>query len=306
MWNHKLNQVVDVNMEPDKNAKTYDPDKEVKYFLHKKEHPSVDKSMLIDLRNIQPDSEHINTTGWWFIGIHGMWGALIDSPITNPLVKEIHKNQSANVIHVDWEDGAGSYWYPTNVANGELVGKSVAKVIQILVDKSIAKKELIHLVGFSLGGQVVGIVGHSIYKTGGWKPKRITSLDPARLSYEGYPEEGTIDPTDGEYVEVVHSSGGQLGVWTPHGHVDIYLNDGYGPQPGCGWDVLRNCSHFFAKRIYGDYNHLEMESYRCSSFGDFSNGNCNHDTNTACVLGIVAKTCKGGVYQLDTTRYVND
>ncbi|CAG7709354.1 unnamed protein product, partial [Allacma fusca] len=87
---------------------------------------------------------------------------------------EIQGNISANIIQVDWEDGAAAPSYGNAVNNTKLVGKSVAKVIRRLVEKGLAKKDLIHLIGFSLGGQAVGIIGQSLFATAGWKPWRIT------------------------------------------------------------------------------------------------------------------------------------
>ncbi|CAG7786939.1 unnamed protein product, partial [Allacma fusca] len=82
--------------------------------------------------------------------------------------------------------------------------------------------------------------GQSLFATAGWKPWRITGLDPARPMFEGEPPDETIDPQDGEYVEIFHTSGGKLGVWNPHGHVDIYVNKGHSPQPGCELEYFRN------------------------------------------------------------------
>ncbi|CAG7726366.1 unnamed protein product [Allacma fusca] len=303
MWSESLNKLIDVNMGPDPQAKAYDPDEEIKYYIHKK---NEKEPTHIDLRTIGSDNNDIDANGMWFFGVHGYQENVFYSPLKllvqgKPII--IHGNRSANVIHVDWVDGASSNWYPTAANNVKPVAIAVAKVIRRLVETGLAKKELTHLIGFSLGAHVVGIIGQSLFETAGWKPWRISGLDPARPFFEGYPPEETIDPQDGEYVEIFHTTGGQLGVWRPHGQVDVYVNTGFAPQPGCGTDMFYVCSHSFIKRVFANYTNLEMQSYRCTGFEDFAQGKCNHDFNTACTVGFSAQNCKEGVYHLDTTKY---
>ena len=74
---------------------------------------------------------------------------------------------------------------------------------------------------------------------------RITGLDPARPAFEiGITgPEVHLDPTDADFVDVIHSCAGVLGFEKPIGFVDFYPNGGGYPQPGCGEtliDILRN------------------------------------------------------------------
>lgn len=78
-------------------------------------------------------------------------------------------------------------------------------------------------------------------KLGIWKvfPKcffcYIIGLDPARPLFE-FPKRSdslSLDRSDANFVDVIHSCGGILGVQNPTGHVDFYPNSGGAPQPGC-------------------------------------------------------------------------
>lgn len=42
-----------------------------------------------------------------------------------------------------------------------------------------------------------------------------------------------LDPTDADFVDVIHTCKGQLGIAYSVGHVDFYPNGGSSGQPGC-------------------------------------------------------------------------
>lgn len=86
---------------------------------------------------------------------------------------------------------------------------------------------------------------------------RITGLDPAYACFE--PNFGGVDATDGilqglskydgEFVDVIHTNGLELGIFAPIGDVDFYPNEGK-KQPGCS-DNFR-CSHERAYKLYSE------------------------------------------------------
>ncbi|CAG7729817.1 unnamed protein product, partial [Allacma fusca] len=259
----------------------------------------------IDLDSIKPDHDGIKKDASWYFGIHGWTGNYNCTPITPELVKEIHKFENSNIIFVDWEKGASNVYYPTAALSAKLVGSVIADVINNLVKRGVAKKDKIYLIGFSLGGHVVGFIGKNLYSKYKWKPKKITSIDPAGPLYDDKPPEDRIDSTDAEYVEVFHASGDKLGFWKPIGHVDIYINKGTTRQPGCGMfeDISGSCSHAFGKTVYGNYTHLRMQAYKCISFENFTKGHCGADVKVWCEVGFKYPQCKQGVYHLNTGSY---
>ena len=59
-------------------------------------------------------------------------------------------------------------------------------------------------------------------------------LDPAGPEF--HPQiEGTrrLHSTDAEFVDVMHTNAGKLGIFENIGQVDFWVNGGIGPQPGC-------------------------------------------------------------------------
>lgn len=88
----------------------------------------------------------------------------------------------------------------------------------------------IHLIGHSLGAHAAGFAGSFTSA----RVSRISGLDPALPGFEiTAGPELRLDPTDAEFVDVIHTCGGVLGFYEPLGHVDFYPNGGVPSQPGC-------------------------------------------------------------------------
>lgn len=85
--------------------------------------------------------------------------------------------------------------------------------------------------GHSLGAHVAGNAASSV-KHG--KIGRVTGLDPALPGFHVLESnEGRLDASDAQFVDVIHSCGGILGYLNPLGTVDFYPNAGVAVQPGC-------------------------------------------------------------------------
>ena len=79
-----------------------------------------------------------------------------------------------------------------------------------------------------------GIAGACVRKALGVPVNRISGLDPAGFEYRRVPEEFSLDPTDAEFVDVIHTSTNTLGTDHALGTVDFYANGGGGDnQPLC-------------------------------------------------------------------------
>lgn len=67
-----------------------------------------------------------------------------------------------NVFWVDWGEMAATPWYRTAARNTALVGKHTAGLLDHLHRSTGADLQDFHLVGFSLGGHVVGLIGKNV------------------------------------------------------------------------------------------------------------------------------------------------
>ncbi|KAL4716597.1 hypothetical protein ACJJTC_010261 [Scirpophaga incertulas] len=197
---------------------------------------------------------------------HG-WNGYGKNEMNRLITEAFLRVDDFNVIVVDWNELANQ-GYTTAKRGVPAVGRGVGQFINWLVSLGAASYESVHLVGFSLGGHLVGNAGR---ETGG-RVKRITALDPAGPLWGG--DDERLVATDAQYVEVIHTNTAMLGYTDPCGDADFYPNGG-SSMPGC-WK--NQCSHgkaftYFASTV--KYNHLLAS--RCDSLRDAQRGRCSGD-----------------------------
>lgn len=134
----------------------------------------------------------------------------------------------------------------------------------------------IHLIGVSLGAHISGFIGAKLNGSIG----RITALDPAGPEFTGKPPDSRLDPTDAQFVDVVHTDMDALGFRKPLGHIDYYPNGG-GDQPGCPRTILAGSAYFkcdHQRSVYLFMNSInrtcDLIAYPCDSYIDFLDGKC--------------------------------
>uniref|UniRef100_A0A8B9NGH6 triacylglycerol lipase n=1 Tax=Accipiter nisus TaxID=211598 RepID=A0A8B9NGH6_9AVES len=180
-----------------------------------------------------------NATAKTFLIIHGWTMSGMFETWLGSLVSALQKREKdANVVVVDWLSLAHQL-YTDAVNNTQIVGKSIARLLDWLQENPLFQLENVHLIGYSLGAHVAGFAGNHVHGTIG----RITGLDPAGPMFEGVDPSKRLSPDDANFVDVLHTYtretlGVSIGIQMPVGHVDIYPNGG-DFQPGCGLgDVL--------------------------------------------------------------------
>jgi len=161
------------------------------------------------------------------------------------------KEPNANIILVDWEDGAKPglplIAYGQAATNTKEVGEQLA---QYLKARNIDPNKT-ELIGHSLGAHVSGFAGAKYKELKGEELNRITGLDPAGPSFrfkvtgespntriEVISASDRLDPDDAKRVVVLHTSSflgnnellGDLDVFV--NEFNIFTNPGLSPQPG--------------------------------------------------------------------------
>ncbi|XP_061706130.1 lipoprotein lipase-like [Cydia pomonella] len=184
---------------------------------------------------------------------HG-WKSSAENSVVMGIKESYLKNKDVAVIGIDWSDTANDYLYPLVAEYTRDVGAYVGQFLDAFCYLYNVSGERLHLIGHSLGAHVMGIAASKTKVTIG----RITGLDPARPLFEfpKKPNALSLDTSDAEFVDVIHSCSGVLGVQNPIGNVDYYPNRGTPPQPGCEsiFFLLEACSHarshiYFAESI---------------------------------------------------------
>lgn len=141
--------------------------------------------------------------------------------------------------------------------NSPLVGHLIASALEQLLETGYPI-ENIHLIGHSLGADIVGLAARILTTKTGFIVPRITGLDPANPCCYQEPGLTGLHMNDAEFVDVIHTNPGALGKLHPIGHVDFYVNGLNALQPGC---VTMTCSHaraweYYAESVYpgNEYN----------------------------------------------------
>uniref|UniRef100_A0A8C1A9K6 Lipase, member Ib n=2 Tax=Cyprinus carpio TaxID=7962 RepID=A0A8C1A9K6_CYPCA len=193
----------------------------------------------------------------------------------NHIVHLLAAQKDMNILVVDWNRGAANLNYFTAVANTRGTAVNITGFIESM-EKEGASLDSIHLIGVSLGAHVAGFIGAMLEGRVG----RITGLDPAGPMFASAPPEERLDPTDAQFVDVLHTDMNSFGLRGTHGHIDFYANGGL-DQPGCPKTIFSGKSYFVCDHQRSVFLYLcalnhtcKLTAYPCSSYSDFLSGQC--------------------------------
>lgn len=180
-----------------------------------------------------------------------------------------------NVIVVDWNKGAANLNYFTAVTYTRDAALNLTDFIITMQDEG-ASLSNIHLIGVSLGAHLAGFVGANLKGQIG----RITGLDPAGPMFTSATPDERLDPTDAQFVDVLHTDMDSFGLRGAHGHIDFYANGG-ADQPGCPKTIFAGKSYFVCDHQRSVFlflcalNHTcTLPAHPCSSYSDFLDAKC--------------------------------
>ena len=118
---------------------------------------------------------------------------------------------------------------------------------------------------------------------------KIFALDPTTSHFESNIYKGfeSLSRTDAEYVQVIHTNAGILGLQNAVGTTDFFPNGGI-RQPGCENDPLDEniCSHNRSWEIFQSaiVDPTGFPGVKCASYDDFmtqgNGGNCQTEDTT--------------------------
>ncbi|KAF4517961.1 hypothetical protein B566_EDAN005328 [Ephemera danica] len=205
-----------------------------------------------------------------------------------------------NVFMVEWGELSSAPCYPTAAHNARYVGRCIGELVRAVMNASssdVIPSDL-HIIGFSLGAQVAGFVADFL------KPltiPRITGLDPALPLFLTSNPRRKLDPSDAEFVDVLHTNALVQGQVQATGHLDFYMNGGYS-QPGCELESNAiKCNHhralsYFAESIVSDFG---FWGWPCSSWFSYRMGTCTQQKPNQ-LMGEYADHTVRGVFYVNT------
>ncbi|XP_070500866.1 inactive pancreatic lipase-related protein 1 [Chironomus tepperi] len=291
-----------------------DPHEKINFWLYNKNNPT--EPLLLKVAgngNLEDFSLHKAYDGskqTKFI-IHG-WKNNLNNDIIQ-VIKDAYLKEELNynIIGVDWSEIAADNNYLRSASATKDVGRNVAYVINHMVVYNGAELKNFHIIGHSLGAHTAGYAGTFIKSMRNEKIDRITGLDPAYPLFEDTSEKHRmLDPTDADFVDVIHTCAGILGHDENLGHADFYPNGGEQVQPGCDYlmnDLIGTCSHeksfkYFAETIT---HHNKYMAKPCTSWRNFKKNKCS---GAKIPMGDgVPRNARGQYYlETETSDYNND
>ncbi|CAK7301304.1 Pancreatic triacylglycerol lipase [Vulpes lagopus] len=208
------------------------------------------------------------------------------------MCKKMFTVESVNCICVDWKSGSRTA-YTQASQNVRIVGAEVAYFVEVLQSAFGYSPSDVHIIGHSLGSHAAGEAGRRLNGTAG----RITGLDPAEPCFEGTPELVRLDPSDAQFVDVIHTDAAPIipnmgfGMSQTVGHLDFFPNGGK-EMPGCQknilsqivdidgiWEGTRDfvaCNHLRSYKYYSDsiVNPDGFAGFPCASYSVFTANKC--------------------------------
>ena len=203
------------------------------------------------------------------------------------------------------------------------VGKYVGKMINFLVSSHGMNPNTTTLIGHSLGAHLMGYAAqHALQKINStigmfvifikyflFYPCckinfsiMISGLDPAEPLFAFVGKDQRLSDDDANFVSVIHTNAGRLGISKPIGDYDFYPNGGTF-QNGCDiQETFDSCSHsrsyeYLAEQI--SRTGPEYYAVQCESYEKFLLGNCS--SNHITIMGELENVpAEKGVYYLKT------
>ncbi|XP_012252604.2 pancreatic lipase-related protein 2-like [Athalia rosae] len=227
--------------------------------------------------------------------VHG-WTDNVDNRWYKTIRNNYLNTGNYNVIFVDWSSAAGREYF-VSAKSTRPVGEHLGKFLSFLESDGNTSLSSVHILGHSLGAQVAGFAGSTVSGRIG----RITGLDPAAPGFEVpflVDPKNRLDPTDAEFVDVIHTCSGTVGFTSPIGHVDFYPNGGTFTQPGCPFIISLYCSHarshqFWAESIIRPNGFLSL---RCNGWKEFVAGYCGTEDDPVFMGDAISQEVRGTFY----------
>jgi hypothetical protein len=162
-----------------------------------------------------------------------------------------------------------------------------------------------HLVGFSLGAQIMSLTSRAVrtFTNSRHVIGRLTGLDPGQLGAH-LATLGRLSPGDATFVDSIHTEAVGFGDLESNGHVSFFPNGGTS-QPFCTGIVetaRQTCSHNFAVFAWSESVRARIAifpSLPCPTWTQFTGGQCNTNTPIG-NMGSVTQTALRGSYFLRT------
>lgn len=165
-----------------------------------------------------------------------------------------------------------------------------------------------NLVGFGLGGQIVGRASRRVQQQSDRRfvLGRITALNPLQMGNIATNNIGRLAPGDAAFVETIFTETNQHGDFGSRGDVWFMVNGG-ASQPVCDFTLPGNradCSHLLVLNIWAESVRAispVFPALACNAWTQFLAGTCNNNPITHMGRSNTLSTARGS-YILQTNN----
>lgn len=242
----------------------YDPARDARILLHTRQNRNA-VPLTFDAAQIRATT-FLASRPTRFV-THG-WLGSDEVDVISVGVPALLDNGDYNVIVLDWNLGASSLNYALVVSRAAPTGRFLATFLDFLHQNALIDFARVHVIGFSLGGHVVGHVGKAVTRG---QIDTILGLDPAGPLFSVDNPANRLAATDARYVEAIHTNGGGTGIGAPIAQADFFPNGG-SSQPGC---LTPTCSHDRAVDFWVEaLRSNRFFGFRCNSHAEAVAENC--------------------------------
>ncbi|XP_072931664.1 pancreatic lipase-related protein 2-like [Epargyreus clarus] len=201
--------------------------------------------------------------------------------------------------------------YERSVRYVNYIGKALGQMLAGLSEGGISPKSM-HLIGHSLGAQILGQAGETFTTLTGKTVSRITALDPAGPCFSNSLIQEQVRSGMADYVEVYHCNAGGLGTTSVLGDIDFFVNKKGQSQPKCGTPLIpgvfdsskaakcnhRACIDIWTATVSNPNWYL---AWKCDSYKLFKDGKCAN--NDVTIAGFWNPGNATGVFYFSTDAY---
>ncbi|XP_062132030.1 pancreatic triacylglycerol lipase [Drosophila sulfurigaster albostrigata] len=274
------------------------PNENISFWLHT---PLRPQGILVDtlhLAGLPLTSKSLKVL------IHSMGGSRYSTP-NSVLIPELLQLPDVNILVVDYEKLSPEPCYTESSYNIHIVAGCLAQLLATLLSLGLLEANQLHLIGLGLGAHAAAFTSNILERTHS-KVSHITALNPSKALFLTPDVKQRIDPSDAEFVDVIHTDVMVLGLMQPVGHVDFYPNKGV-VQPNCGdpKDIKSNyCYHHRSVEYYAEsiFSPTKFWAFRCKDLYGFIVGECQPNDDLV-ELGYNTPRTARGNYFLGTNDY---
>ncbi|KAL7740104.1 hypothetical protein ACLKA6_015941 [Drosophila palustris] len=269
------------------------PNSNVTFWLYNSDKPygariDLDKLYELNLKSSEPLK----------VIIHGFNSHYASTPNLE-LVPQFQQIPNVSIISVDYSNLVPDPCYTQSVQNAPIVGRCIGDFLTSIYNFKAMAPETLHLIGFGLGAHVAAFAANYLW-TFGIRVRHITALNPAKPLYVTTNLTERLDPSDADFVDVIHTDILIHGLMQSVGHVDFYPNKGV-RQPNCGPidDIdTHRCYHERAVAYYAESitSSTVFWAFRCQDLYGFIMGECEPNNDVEQMGYYVRESARGNYF----------